>query len=107
MKKYLLVFLIIINAFILGQTTSEKYDQAMDAYHSKEYAQAVKLFDKYFKNNSIYDELYSSAKYYQSDAYLNLGIFNSALVGFNYLVDNYVWSNFRDKSLYKLGSNLF
>src|SRR5690606_32583387 len=49
------------------------------------------------------DELYSTAKYYSADALLNLGHKDAAAVGFEFLVNNFHWSNFRDRSLYKLG----
>ena len=47
--------------------------------------------------------LYSTAKYYSSEALLNLGKVDAAVVGFEYLIKNFKWSAFRDKSLYRAG----
>ena len=99
----IIIFLLTIPIVLKAQSTSQIYSSAMDAYHSTDYARAANLFDKFFKQHSISDELYATAKYYSSDAFLNLGELSAASNGFEYLVNNFKWSAFRDKALYKLG----
>ena len=102
--SFLIIIFLFATSFTLNaQSTSQIYSSAMDAYNSTDYAKAADLFDEFFKQHSITDELYSTAKYYSSDALLNLGEFSAASNGFEYLVNNFKWSVFRDKALYKLG----
>ena len=105
MKKiYSIIFLVTISLFSLNaQTTADKYSDAMNAYNSRQYALANRLFQKLFVEHHLTDELYSTAKYFSSDALLKLGEKNAAAAGFEYLVNYFKWSNFRDKALFKLG----
>ncbi|MHB1686207.1 MAG: tetratricopeptide repeat protein [Ignavibacteriaceae bacterium] len=105
MKKiYSLIFLIVIFIVpIKAQTTADKYTEAMNAYNSRQYALANRLFQKFFIEHRLTGELYSTAKYYSSDALMKLGEKDAAAAGFEYLVNYFKWSNFRDKALYKLG----
>lgn len=86
-----------------SQSISEKYTNAMHAYHVKNYIEAHKLFEEFIKNYNLIDELNATAKYYSADALLNLGETDAAAEGFEFIVNNYAWSSFRDKALYKLG----
>lgn len=102
-----LLFVLIISVIFafptLGQTVSEKFESAMTAYHSDQFAQANGLFEEFFREYKLTDEMYATAKYYSADALLKLGRKNEAAIGFEYLVSNFYWSNFRSKSLYNLG----
>ncbi len=105
MKK---LFLIIPFIFLAVQvsdagTVPEKYKQAMDAFHSGEYSEAYYLFEGFLKGYSLIDEKYAAAKYYSADALLNLGEYEGAAAGFEFLANNYNFSNFRHEALYKLG----
>lgn len=86
-----------------SQTVSEKFDAAMTAFHNQQYAQANRLFEEFFSNYKIIDEIYATAKYYSAESLLKLGRKDEAAITFEYLVTNYFWSNYRDKSLYNLG----
>lgn len=106
MKNFSLLLLIIILFTSINssaQDVSQIYSSAMDAYHSADYTMANKIFEKLFTEKSISDELYATAKYYSADALLNLGENNAAANNFELLVNNFRWSAFRDKALYKLG----
>src|SRR3990170_5920965 len=106
MKNFSLFLLIIILFFSIkssAQDVSQIYSSAMDAYHSADYTLANRIFEKLFKEISISDELYATAKFYSADALLNLGENSAAANGFELLVNNYRWSSYRDKALYKLG----
>lgn len=101
--KIIIIFSILISAGIHSQTVSEKFDLAMNAYHSDQYAQANRLFEDFFAGYKLTDELYSTAKYYSAESLLKLGRKNEAAIGFEYLTENFVWSNYRFKALYNLG----
>ncbi|MFO7448158.1 MAG: tetratricopeptide repeat protein [Ignavibacteriaceae bacterium] len=108
MKKLILfiLFALIIITRLTAQNISDapaEFYDAMNAYNSREYIKANRLFEEFFKGYDLKDEIYSTAKYYASDALLNLGHKDAAAAGFEFLVNNFNWSNFRDKSLYKLG----
>ncbi len=102
-------YIVLLILFALGpiivksQTVSEKFDAAMSAYQNQQYAQAYRLFDDFFSDYKIVDELYSTAKYYAAESLLKLGRKDEAAITFEYLVTNYFWSNFRDEALYNLG----
>ncbi len=102
----MLKILLIITSFAIltpAQSVTELYDRGIDAYNNKEYVLANSLFEQFFTGYKLQDELYSNAKYYSSDALLNLGNKDAAAVSFEYLVYNFRSSNFRDLALYKLG----
>jgi TolA-binding protein len=86
-----------------AETLPEKYKKAMDYFNSGEYAEAHNLFEEFIKGYNLIDEQYSAAKYYSADALLNLGEQDAAATGFEFIVHNYTWSNFRHEALYKLG----
>ncbi len=105
MKKniYTFIFLLLFTKIISPQTLADKYSQAMEAFNSHRYVEANRLFDDFFDSYKLMDELNATAKYYSSEALLNIGKREGAAAGFKYLIDNFEWSNFRDKSYYSLG----
>ncbi len=105
MKKviYLIVVLTLSFISLKAQTAGQKYSEAMKAYQSHQYAEAYNLFNQFFSEYKLTDGLYSTAKYYSSDALLNLGEYNAAAAGFEFFINHFAWSQFRDKALYKLG----
>ena len=105
MKKTYQIILFVILSFITlkAQTTADNYTEAMSAYNSRQYAIANRMFQKFFAEHHLTDELYSTAKYYSANALLKIGEKNAAAAGFEYLVNYFKWSNFRDKALFKLG----
>lgn len=103
LKYFSLIFLIFFNTNIFSQPASQKFNDAMAAFHSEQYAQANRLFEEFFSDYKIVDELYATAKYYSAESLLKLGRKDEAAIGFEYLVKTYNWSNYRDKALYNLG----
>jgi TolA-binding protein len=104
MKKLFFVFLtLILFQNINSQSTPEKFSEAMSAYNAADFGKAASLFEDFFSIHSDHNELYSVAKYYSSESLLNLGNKNAAAVGFKYIADNFLWSNFRHKAIYRLG----
>lgn len=75
----------------------------MAAYHNQQYAQSNRLFEEFFNEYKIVDEVNATAKYYSAESLLKLGRKDEAAIGFEYLTKNYNWSNYRDKALYNLG----
>lgn len=102
-KFFLLIILITTFPQIYPQTSSQKFDEAMTAFHNQQYAQSNRLFEEFFHKYKIVDEMYSTAKYYSAESLLKLGRKDEAAIGFEYLVKTYNWSNYRDKALYNLG----
>ena len=102
-KKILILLSVFITTTAISQTVSEKFDRAMSAFHSEQFAQANRLFEEFFHEYKLTDELYATAKFYSADALLKLGRKNEAAIGFEYLVSNFSWSNYRYKALYNLG----
>lgn len=99
----LFIFIICFFTYISAQTLSEKFDAGMKAYNDSQFVEANRLFDKFLKDYSSYDELYATATFYSSMSLLKMGNPDAAAVGLDYLVRNFTWSNFRDHSLYELG----
>ncbi len=104
-KKYLFLILLFITpaTHLKAQTDTRIYAEAMNAYHSRDYATADRLFQKFFTQYRLVDALYATVKYYDADALLNLGKKSAAAGEFEFLVNQFTWSNFRDRALYKLG----
>jgi TolA-binding protein len=98
-----MIFLILFLSEIYSQSSSQKFDEAMNAFHSEQYAQANRLFEEFFSDYKIVDELFATAKYYSAESLLKLGRKDEAAIGFEYLTRTYYWSNYRDKALYNLG----
>jgi TolA-binding protein len=102
-----IISFIYISSQSFSQTASERYSAAMSAYNSLQYGKAHHLFEEFFNQYDLYDELYSTAKFYSANSLLNLGEFDAAAAGFEFLVNNFEWSSFREEALYKLGMLYF
>jgi TolA-binding protein len=102
MSKTLILLLCLIT-YSFGQSLSEKFDLAINSYNSFQYVEANRLFDEFMKKHTEFDELYATAEYYSAMALLKTGNIDASAVRFQYLVKNFVWSGFRDVSLYELG----
>ena len=109
MKKIILIIPIILLSLqvLNAESLPEKYKKAMDAFYTGEYAEAHYLFEKFIKDYKLIDEQYAAAKYYSAESLLNLGESDAAAAGFEFLVNNYKWTNFRHEALYKLGMIYF
>jgi tetratricopeptide (TPR) repeat protein len=102
MKKTLIVYFL-LSVSLIAQTMMEQYSKAMESYTRKDYVSAYNYFKPFLEQYELRDELYSSAIFHSSEALLFLGEYNAASSGFEYLVNNHSFSNFRAKSLYRLG----
>ena len=105
MKRLLisLSLLILFNQNIFSQKPTEEFSKAMNDYNSGLYAETYRLFESFFSKYEIKDEMYATAKFYSADALLNLGDKDGAAAGFEFFVNNFQTSNYRDRALYKLG----
>jgi len=105
MKYFLIILLIVFkcNSLVYSQTISEDYDKGMNFYNQKLFADAQKVFDKIIKDYGIEDELYASARFYSANSLLKMGKKEEAASGFEFIVNNVVWSKFREESLFNLG----
>lgn len=105
MTRTLLFFILLIffSFRIFPQSAAEKFNFGMRAFNNKDYVEANNYFDSFFSEYNEIDEMYSTAKYYSGESLLNLGEEHAAKERFEFLVNNYKWSTFRDAALYKLG----
>jgi TolA-binding protein len=102
-----LLFIVFQINQLKAQTVADEYSAAMSAYHSEEYAAAERLFQKFFSDYSIKDEMYATAKYYSADSFMKLGEKDAAADGFQFIVDHFSWSQYREKALYNLSMIYF
>ncbi len=103
-KIILIIFTVIILSIqVSAQTAAETFFSGMSAFTSQDYVEAYNYFEKFFREYNEIDELYSTAKYYSGESLLNLGEKHAAKERYEFLVNNYKWSTFRDAALYKLG----
>ncbi|QQS34622.1 MAG: tetratricopeptide repeat protein [Ignavibacteriales bacterium] len=102
-KIFHLLLLTACLKFTLAQSIPDKYAEAMEAYNSSRFSEAVILFQEFSNSYSISDELFATARFYLAESYLNTGNKDAAAVGYKFLINNFKWSSFREKSLYKLG----
>ena len=105
MNKVILSFILIIilSCQINSQSSAELFNLGMKAFNNKDYVEANDYFDSFFQEHNEIDEVYSTAKYYSGESLLNLGEKHAASERFEFLVNNFKWSVFRDAALYKLG----
>lgn len=85
------------------QELNELYSKAYRAYLEKDYAKASELFSLFRKDYQLHDELLASSIYYQAESFSNSGQFDEAIISYSYLINNFSFSNFRDKATYKTG----
>jgi len=105
MKKLLFLSLLFIaslsNSFT--QEVSELYSKAYQAYLEKDYAKASELFSLFRLDYHLNDELLASCIFYQGESFSNSGQYDEAIISYNTLINNYAFTNFRDKAMFKTG----
>ena len=101
LSSILLTFL--LPSLVLSQNIAEEYNAGMDAYNKQLYVDAQKIFQKIIDEYGIEDELYASACYYSANSFLKMGKKDEAATGFEFIVNNVIWSKFREESLFTLG----
>ena len=72
-KLISVLFLILFIPNNYSQTNSQKFEDAMEAFHNQQYAQSNRLFEEFFSDYKIVDELFATAKYYSAESLLKLG----------------------------------
>ena len=85
------------------QTVSENFDKGMDFYNKQLFVDAHKSFEVVIKSYGVEDELYASARFYSANSLLKMGKKDEAATGLEFIVNNIVWSKFREESLFTLG----
>jgi TolA-binding protein len=103
-NKYLILLnILLFFTFLNAQSVADKFSDAMNAYNMERFADAQKLFDRLIEEYGVEDELYAAARYYSANSLLKMGKKDEAAVGFEFIINNIIWSNFREESLYNLG----
>ena len=103
MLNKILLFVLFILTTCYPQSVSKKFAEAMEDYYQGRYASAYSLFQDISNDYGIEDELYASSKYYAADALIKLGEKAQAAAELEYIVNQIIWSNFREEALYHLG----
>ncbi|MCU7497783.1 MAG: tetratricopeptide repeat protein [Ignavibacteria bacterium] len=80
------------------------YARAMDAFQKGDYVKSYRLFEGFYAERGVDEELSSSAKYYSAESLLRLNQVDAATAEFSYFTGKYTESNFRADALYKLGT---
>jgi TolA-binding protein len=102
MKKTLILVLCLFS-YLSGQSVSEIFNSAMNSYNSSQYVEANRLFGQFIQDHTGYDELYATVDFFSAMSLLKMGNIDASAVKFEYIIKNFDWSAFRDKSLYELG----
>lgn len=102
-KNIFLIIYFIFSGELFSQSAAELYSSGMKAFQNKDYVEASIHFDKLLLDYSDIDEMHSAARYYSGESLLNLGEKQAAKERFEFLVNNFRWSSFRDAALYRLG----
>jgi TolA-binding protein len=106
-KKIVFIFLALFCSELFSQNIPAQYKEAMDAYISNDFISAVKLFDGFGKYYTTDDEFSATAHYYLGLSLLKLEKIDASISAFEFFVNRYTWSNFRDDALYTLGTLYF
>ena len=102
-KIFVSIITLLLGLPLFAQNLTEKFNDAMNAYNNQLYSEAYKIFDEVIKDYDVEDELYSVARFYAANSLLKMGKKDESTSGFEYIVNNIVWSKFREESLFKLG----
>ena len=105
-KIFLFIFAFACSCLI-AQNIPRQYKEAMDAYNRNDFISAVKLFDGFGKFYTIDDEFSATAHYYLGLSLLKLEKVDASISAFEFFVNKYNWSSFRDDALYTLGTLYF
>ncbi|HMU43871.1 MAG TPA: tetratricopeptide repeat protein [Ignavibacteriaceae bacterium] len=103
MKIKVFLFTLLPVLQLLSQSPTERFDAAMDLFNLKLFEQANQKFEQILTDHSLSDELFASAKFYSGESLFNLGKRRESLSAFEYLKENFRWTEFRSKALYRLG----
>ncbi|MFA6597187.1 MAG: tetratricopeptide repeat protein [Ignavibacteriaceae bacterium] len=104
MKK--LLFLLLFTASLtnsFAQELNDLYAKAYRAYLEKDYAKASELFSRFRIDYHLHDELLASSIFYQGESFSNSGQYDEAIISYSTLINNYEFTSFREKAMFKTG----
>ena len=109
MKSVIKFFILLSLTFTIAnaQQLSSMYDDAMEAFHQKEYYKAQKMFKAIGEAREDDPQLISAAKFYEAESYLLMGEVDAALPLYEGYEETYLLSSYREKVLYRLGTLYF
>lgn len=104
MKKiiFVLFFSFLIAKSIVAQSDAQKFKTAFDAFNQGQFIEAYTNFEKFISEYKVKDELYSEAKFYSSESLFLLNQFDNAIAGYEFFINNYSWSIYKEKAIYRL-----
>ncbi|MBN2571211.1 MAG: tetratricopeptide repeat protein [Ignavibacteriales bacterium] len=102
--KYFVLLLLSIEIFPQTQTNTIKFSEAMEYFNKGEFSIAYEILQSIPDEYNVDDDILSTSKYYSAECLLKLNQYNGAINEFEYFAYKYPLSNFREESLYKLGT---
>ena len=105
-NKYLVLVSLIgllIQPVAFSQNVADEFNAGMDKFNKQLFADAHKIFEEVIQGYGVEDELYAAARFYSANSLLKMGKKDEAATGFEFIVNNVVWSKFREESLFTLG----
>lgn len=107
--KHILVTLILLFSCMtaIAQSSMSKFVEAKDLFENKDYAHAAELFQSVAGSDDVDNVITSTSSYYAALCMLNMNQIQGAISEFEYFIDEYEFSSFRDDALFKLGSLYF
>lgn len=102
--RLVIIFSLMIYSLINAQSRVEVFERAKMLFDRGDYAASYELLKSINTNTEVDKNLDATSKYYSADCLLNLKELDGAISEFEYFVNTYKLSNFRDIALYKLGT---
>lgn len=104
MKIFIQTFLfLILSLSIFANDTDDSFKEAKILYEQGFYADALIIFETIYQSDNFDTHLKGSSLFYLSECLMLSHNYEGAIARFEELVNNYTYTNFRDKSLYYLG----
>lgn len=108
MRRILIVFFSLILLNLQAASNEDLFYKALKFYDKKEYANAFKIFEKYYLDDNTNEIKRLTSKFYAGDCLLKMKQFDAAAITFESLLnDEIIISYLREETLYKLGEIYF
>ncbi len=105
--RIILFLLLICWKIVNAQEASYLFDAAMRDFHDNNFVSAYEIFTSLNESEDIDLETVSTSKYYAALCLINVEEYDGAISELEEFVNKYIYSNFRDIALYKLGTLYF
>ena len=104
---FLIIIFIFSTAVLFSQNNTDIFSRAMNEYQNRNYSEAYSLFNNLTDIDEIDERLISTSDYFASECLIALNQADGAISRLENLIEKYPNSNYRELSLYRLGSLYF